>query len=111
SQGAQGAAGAQGVQGTQGPQGVHGPDWDGTEQGLGSVSGSVELPFDLYRNVSASIGGNTDFTFDAAAATGHYQLRVTLSGAFTVTFPNTTLWPNGVIYTPSGSGETDIINF
>jgi len=38
-------------------------------------------------------------------------LRVTLSGAFTVTFPNTTLWPNGVIYTPSGSGETDIINF
>jgi hypothetical protein len=68
------------------------------------------LPFNTYRNVEAEVTGNVDFTFNAGAAVGHYQLRLLISGAFTVDLPAGTIYPSGTPYTPSGSGATDILN-
>lgn len=64
---------------------------------------------------SHTLSANTTFTFSNAPASGTafaFVLKVTQgSGAYTVTWPNTS-WPNGIVPTvSSGNGEVDVYVF
>jgi hypothetical protein len=71
----------------------------------------VAVPFDSFRNVSATVNGATNFTLDTPVGQGHFQVRITDSGGpHAVTFPAGVLWQGGTAYTTTTAGQVDIIN-
>jgi hypothetical protein len=79
---------------------------------MGTTGGALDIPFDTYKNVSVQLNANSTLSLDAPSVQGHFQLRILhLGGPFTVDLPSTVFWQNATIYTPSGSGQEDVLNF
>lgn len=79
----------------------------------GSLSGAVSLDTSEYSYFSGTAVGNTTFTFANPPSSGlayGFVLELTNGGAFTITWPASVDWPNGVAPSLSPAG-VDVLVF
>lgn len=80
---------------------------------LGNVSGTASIVMSNGSYITATVTGNVTFTFTSSFTTGTgcgFVLQLTNGGNYSITWPASVRWPNGVApsLTPNG---TDILSF
>jgi hypothetical protein len=88
-------------------------DYALTHNALGSGSGARTINLELGNYVSATVTGNTTWTFSNPPASPHaggFVLELTNGGAYTMTWPSSVKWPGGSGPTLTASG-VDVLAF
>jgi hypothetical protein len=87
-------------------------DYALTHNALGSGSGARTIDLTLGNYVSATVAGNTTWTFSNPPASPHaggFVLELVNAGAYTMTWPASVRWPGGSAPTLTASG-TDVVS-
>jgi hypothetical protein len=85
-----------------------------TYQAVSSSSGTTTVDCEAGNVFASTLTENTTFVFSNPPASGTaygFSLRVTASGAYTVTWPASVDWPGGTAPNAPASGETDVLVF
>jgi hypothetical protein len=89
-------------------QGVTLQNYTESRTALGSVSGSVVIDLTQITTITATISGETTFSFSNASGTHSVLLVLSDGGSYTVNWPSNIYWPEGNV--PSLTTAVDIVS-
>ena len=87
-------------------------DYSETVNALGSITGATTVDLTLGNVITATATGNVTFTITNVPSSGtsaSFTMIATNFGAFTITWPTGTNWPNGVTPTLVVSGVSTVV--